>query len=124
MNQTQNFTYGKATVTVRRATVRDRLRVDTLVWKLPDADSIDERHAQRSYARVIVQTEKVDGDLGFALPKPGASEADIIAGYEALMDADGALWDAWNLALAQVDGAIAAPEIAPNSPKGETKAES
>jgi hypothetical protein len=119
MIQTQTFTYGKATVTVRRATVRDRLRVDTLTWKLPDAETTDERHAQRSFARLVVQTEKVDGDLGFPLPKFDAPDAELRAGYEALMDAPGALWDAWVVALARVDDAIAEPEVAPNSPKGE-----
>lgn len=121
MNRTKTFTYGSATVTVRRATVRDRLAVDALVWSLPDTEQTAERHAQRSYARVVVQTVSVDGDLGFTLPPSNAPDAELIAGYEAMMDADGALWDAFVVALAQVDGAIAAPDLATASPKAKAE---
>ena len=111
--RTKSFTYnGDVTITVRRGTVRDRLAVDALAWELPETKSTAERHAQRSYAKLVIQTVSVEGDLGFVWRSSNASGDDLAAAYEALMDADGALWDAWNVAILQADGSIADPELA------------
>jgi len=120
MQRTKTFQYNDATITVRRATIRDRLTIDALQWQLPDTDLVPVRHQQRAYLRAVVQTTSVDGDLGFTLPKPDAPDAALAAGFEAMMDAPGTLWDIWRLTLEQVDGAIADPDLAPTAdPKGK-----
>lgn len=109
--RTKSFTYNGATITVRRGTVRDRLAVDALVWELPDTTSLAESHAQRSFGRAVVQTVSVEGELGFSWPNVSATADVLKAGFEALMDADGALWDAWKMALHEVDGELTDPKL-------------
>lgn len=122
--RTKSFTYkgdaGDVTITVRRGTVGDRLDVDALAWELPDTQSTRERHKQRSFARLVIQSA-VEGDLGFAWPSPDDSSEALTAAFNAWKQADGPLWDAWNLAILQVEGAIADPDLAATnaSPKKE-----
>jgi hypothetical protein len=112
--RTKQLTYngdnGPVKITVRRGTVGDRLDVDALSWELPDTTSTRERHKQRSFARVVIHSD-VEGDLGFPWPTPDASAEDLNVAYSAWKAADGPLWDAWNLALLQVNGEIADPDL-------------
>ena len=123
--RTRQFTYkgdnGDVTITVRRGTVGDQLDVDALSWELPDTNSTRERHKQRTFAKVVIHST-VQGDLGFPWPTPDASAEELTAAYTAWKAADGPLWGQWNLAMLQVEGAIADPDLVAGNanPKKET----
>jgi hypothetical protein len=105
MDMTSTFDYGAAKVTVRRAKVRDRLAVDAIQDKLAKGADIDVIVAVRMFGRLIAQST-VEGDLGFALPAPTASEADLRAAYEAWLDVDAELMDIWQRHLREVDAPL------------------
>lgn len=121
--RTKTFEYtsdnGTVKITVRRGTVEDRLDVDPLVWEMPDTDSTRERHKQRSFAKLVIQST-VEGDLGFAWPTPDSSAEELTAAYQVWKKADGPLWDQWNLSMLQVEGAIADPELVAPPKKTDT----
>ena len=113
---TQKITYNGATLTVRRGTVRDRIQSNMVLNALGfDADDNIEFIAKRFYARVVTQTEVVEGELSFPLPPAGASADDHIKAYEHLMQGDAALYDLLEIALYEVDLPPGDPALAPQS---------
>ena len=103
------FTYNGATVTLARRTNRHAMLIDRIVVALADGDEEDDAASlayKRLFARAVVQTEAVEGELGVALPSATASPADLRAGYEAFMEADGTLGDAYYRELAAVNAPL------------------
>jgi hypothetical protein len=107
------FTYGEVTVTVERKTVRHSITISRVIALLPDTADIPEQIHQHQFARMIAQTTAVSG-LEIALPGSGAGKEAIIAAYEAFLDMDGHLLDAWHTALEDVDRPPAAKEHWPS----------
>lgn len=107
MDMTRTFEIGNAKVTVRRAKVRDRLVIDAIQDKLAKGADIDIIVAVRMFGRMVAQST-VEGDPGFTLPAPTASEADLHAAYETWLESDAESMDIWQKHLREVDAPLKA----------------
>ena len=113
------FRYGPATITVERATVRHSMIVSRIMAELPDAQGGTEAWYQRLFARMIAQTVKAEGLVGYSLPSPSIDLKGLQGAYEQLLTVDGKLLDAWWGALEQVDRAPGPEDFWPVTRPGE-----
>lgn len=113
MQTEYTFTWGDATITVRRARVRDRLAEDAAQTKLTTKeDEVNLKVTVRQFAKICSQSTVV-GDVGFALVPATAPEPELRDAFEAWLDADLELMDKWFAALNIVDAPLT-PQKAPD----------
>lgn len=115
------ISYNGATITIRRATVRARLRT-TLVYNkigLPEAMGEDWLFMQ-AFARFITQAT-VEGDLGFRVPSLADDDETFLAGYEAFLNADVEFYDLVNAALLEVNRSPGDPDLEPGAESSKKK---
>jgi hypothetical protein len=93
------FEHNGATVIVRSETIRDRLTIDAIVYRLGESDDITERYMKRQFAEFIQLTE-ADDFIGVALPGAGASAEVLQAAYEQWLDLDAEFYEQWRAARA------------------------
>ncbi len=102
-----------AKIVLRRAKIRDRLLVNSIVNKLGiDTEDIGDFAAKRFFARLVTQAQ-IDGDLGFVLPAIADSEEVMRASYDAFLDLDGGLYDELEQGLYEVDRPLNDPDLLP-----------
>jgi hypothetical protein len=110
---TKDIEWNGAVITLRRAKIRDRLLVNSIVGKLGiDTEDVADFAAKRFFARLITQGQ-VEGDLGYALPAVADSEEDLQAAYEAFLDLDAGLYDSLEQGLYEVDRPLNDPDLLP-----------
>ena len=107
---TKTVEWDGAVITLRRAKIRDRLLVNSIVGKL--GIDIEDFAAKRLFARLITQAQ-IDGDLGYTLPALADSEEDLRASYENFLDLDGSLYDDLEQGLFEVDKPLNDPDLLP-----------
>jgi len=107
----KTIAYNGATIEVRRADVRARLRTSLVFHKLglPDNPGEDWFYMQ-SFARFLTQCTVI-GDLGFPVPTLTDDDEAFRAGYDAFLAADGDLYDTLNAALLEVNRAPGDPDL-------------
>jgi hypothetical protein len=106
--------YNGATITVRRADVRARLRTSLAYTKLggiPQNMPMDDWLFMNAFTQFVTQCT-VEGDLGFPMPSLTDDDATFQAAFEAFLSADGDLYDVVNNALIEVNRAPAPEEDA------------
>jgi hypothetical protein len=101
----RTFTHGSITVTVRRAKVRERLAVSVVHSKLEEVPFF-ERHF---FARALTQSTVT----GMQWATPADNAATLRAVFDAWMELDGDVWDAWQDALTGVDAPPNDPDLLP-----------
>lgn len=115
MNTT--FTYNGATVTVKRGTVRSRLKARNLYARF-DIDHLDPDRWNEifEYGRFVAHTV-VEGKLPFPILNGTASEKDLNAAVDAFAETDQAFYDRWVDALNTVDSPDNDPAMTPDVEK-------
>jgi len=111
MDDTYQFTYDGATITLARRTNRHAMQIDRIVVALSEGDEDGASLSyKRLYAKMVAQTDDVippgedKGDgMPLDLPSPLASPDELRAGFEAFMAADGNLGDSYYTALNTVN---------------------
>lgn len=103
---TTTFTFGDATLTIRRATVWDRVVSQTIyaTLGLTKDNSEAEWNVALFYAALLTQTT-IDGDLGIALPAPSADHKALWDGLEAVKSLPAKFWDLFTVKVNEVDRA-------------------
>ena len=111
---TKQIEWNGATITLRRAKIRDRLLMNSIIGKLGiDATDTGDFAGKRLFARLITQAQ-IEGDgLGFALPANADSEEDLRVGFAKFLDLDGELYDSLEEALHEVDRSLNDPDLLP-----------
>jgi hypothetical protein len=117
---TETFDWQKAKITVHRARVRDRLAVDSIQTKLAADADIATIIAVRQFGRILAQSS-VEGEVGFPLPPPTASEGDLRAAFNLWLDVDAELMDRWDATLKRVDAALTEPKSDKDGDKNSKK---
>ena len=103
---TTTFTFGEATLTIRRATVWDRVVSQTIYATL----GLTKEHSQAEwnmalfYAALLTQTT-ISGSLGIELPAPSADHDALWAGFEAVKELPANFWDQFTVKVNEVDRA-------------------
>lgn len=103
---TTSFTFGDATLTIRRATVWDRVVSQTIYGTL----GLTRDHSQTEwnmalfYAALLTQTT-IAGSLGITLPAPSADHDALMAGFEAVKGLPANFWDQFTVKVNEVDRA-------------------
>lgn len=106
------------TITFARPTVRTRLAEMLIYTRLGESADIDEMRLYQLGVFVPLLTRAtIEGDLGFSLPAPTAPAAELEAGLQTFLDADEALYDAIQEALARADAIPNEPEVQPGEKK-------
>lgn len=117
MDNTYTFAYHNAQITLARRTNRHALLIDRIMLLLSDVRETPEGRVDSSYQRVfagmLVQTQSVEGDLGFELVSPVALAEDIQAAYRRFLDGDGRLGDAYYEALKAVNAPLVPRALLP-----------
>jgi hypothetical protein len=111
----RTFQYNGATVSIRRAKVRDKVSIGAILRKLDIAEGDEEGNiAGYAFARFMVLSD-VEGDLGFALPQVTDDAETIHAAIESFLDADGDLYDGLIGALNRADTPTGDPDLQPGA---------
>ena len=114
--RTQTFTYKGATITVKRAVIRDRLAANMVIALLEVGHDPIERYAASEFAQCVALTVEIDGDLGFTMPKASATPDELKAGFEAWLEAEPTLLMEWQTAIALASIALNDPDLTPDTP--------
>jgi len=116
----RQFTHKDATITVHRRRMADRLDSELIVAMLMNDVERDNRnrfarkwHRANAFAVMLVSIDAIDGQPEFPIPAPDAPEAELRAGFEAFLNADGGFYDAWLAALNAVNAPISDADTAP-----------
>ncbi|MBN1965485.1 MAG: hypothetical protein JW910_12620 [Anaerolineae bacterium] len=108
------FEVNGASVTLARRTNRHALHIDRVLLALGDSgDDAADRGYKRLFAKAVVQTVEVDGELGLALPQPTAPADELQAAYKTFLDADGSIGDAFYAGLNAVNAPLGPREFLP-----------
>lgn len=115
----RSFTYKQATITIHRRRTADQLDAQLVIAAITgDTSTFTPRQYMRhwnrakTYGITLASIDRVEGDAGFPIPAPDATEAELIAGYEAWLNDDG-FYDAWLTAMNAVNAPIGDPDTAP-----------
>lgn len=114
--RTQTFTYKQASVTVKRAVIRDRLAANMVISFLDVGSEPLARYAASEFAQCVSLTTQIEGDIGFVLPKVSDSPETLKAGFEAWLEADPKLLIEWQTAIALAGMDFNDPDLTPNTP--------
>ncbi len=110
------FEVNGAAVTLARRTNRHALHIDRVLLALGDTgDDAADRGYKRLFAKAVVQTVEVTGALGVDLPQPTAPPSELQTAYDAFLDADGSIGDAFFAALGAVNAPLGPREFLPPS---------
>lgn len=103
----KTITVNGVTLTVQRHTGRSVLHRDLISDKLrgKGLDVVELYY----YTRAATQTSAIDG-LDWDFPTPTADDAAHVEALEQFMSLDGDVWEAWALALDEVNRTLALPE--------------
>lgn len=105
----RTFTIHGASITVRPATIRDAIQRDLIMAALVDQYP-DNRVAVVLFATELAQST-MDGEIdGWVIPPVEAPEDVIGASFAHWLDLPGAVYRAWQEAIAQVDGLVEEPD--------------
>jgi len=111
---TKVIEWGEAKITLRRAKIRDRLLVNSIVGKLGiDTEDVADFAAKRFFARLITQAQIEGNGLGYTLPAIADSEEELRASYELFLDLDAGLYDGLEQGLYEVDRPLNDPDLLP-----------
>lgn len=122
MSRQHTFTHNGVTITVHTATGEDELDADIIRVTLGNPTDFRGAYKAGVFARIVTQTDKVDGDLGFTLPSRLADAEALQAGMDALMAAPGALVRDWVNALQAADKAPGDADTTPEAVAAPKKA--
>lgn len=115
--RTQTFTHNGATITVKRAVIRDRLAANLIIAALDIGFDPLERYAASEFAQCVARTTNIDGDIGFTVPGVNATASELKAGLEAWLEADASLLVEWQSALNLVNISPNDPDLTPTTPE-------
>lgn len=117
--------YNGATITVRRADVRARLRTQLAYSKLggiPKDIAHDEWLFMNAFTQFVTQCT-VEGELGFPMPLLTDDDEVFQQGFEAFLSAPSELYDIVNHALMEINRAPGDPDLAPAADDTQKKTE-
>lgn len=118
---TKTIHHNGAVLTVRRSTIRDRIRAQMILNKLGiNADDIEDFLLKRLFARVLIQVS-VEGEPGFPFPGPADSADELLAAMERFLDEPATLYDDLEEALFAVDQPVNEPDLLPDAKVPEKK---
>lgn len=122
----RTFSYGKARITIHRATNADELDselVASILCNALDDQTNRAYHRARRFADMLVSIDAVEGDAGLVIPAVEATGAELVEGYQAWL-ADAGLYRAWKTAAAEANGPVGdvdtSPAADPNVPAAQT----
>lgn len=114
----KTFTWNDAKVTIRRGTVRSRLRASALYAKFGVSEDMDTTQwLEIEHFVTFLTRADVEGDLGFVLPSEGDDEKTLHAGKETFMGVDQDFYDAYIQALNAVDVTLNGNGLGPDAEK-------
>lgn len=117
-----SFTHNGVTITVHTATGEDELDADVIRIQFGNPSDLNSAIKVGSFARIVTQTDQIDGDLGFTLPSRLASLDELQPAYNALMASTGGLLRKWQAALNEADKAPGDADLTPEAVAAPKKA--
>ncbi len=134
MTRQHTFTHNAVTITVHTSTGEDELDAEVIEWLLDptllDADdkplpkpnvSINSKYKDQIFAKIVTQTDAIDGDPGFTLPSRSADAATLKAAQKAVMASTGGLVKRWIQELANADRPPGDPDLTPEAVAAQKK---
>lgn len=119
----KTITYNGATITVRRADVRARLRTQLAYTKLGGIPHEPEVWlCTHAFTQFVTQCT-VEGELGFPMPLLTDDDEVFQQGFEAFLSAPSELYDIVNHALMEINRAPGDPDLAPAADDTKKKTE-
>lgn len=112
--------YNGAKITLKPGTVRTRMRRSIILGKLGVKEGMADEDwlGISNYADFLTRTD-IDGDIGFAVPHNGASDADYLAGLDAFLEQPEAFYEAVVEPLLLMDSETNDSALTPETPKND-----
>jgi hypothetical protein len=116
------FDHNGATFTVRRATMRDRIRRDYFLGRLASITDDDVTPYELMYfARAVSQTT-IEGECGYEMPTPNLEDDELYGSFMDWCELDGELAEKWLAALRESVRPLGDEALAPGAEDAAKKA--